>query len=146
MNYPRAIVELRPSKIILGEVGLFALKDFKKNEIVIDKSAWDESVLISWNEFETLDADTRKKLTDFCYKTDEGIYAPKDINRINIEYFFNHQCDPNAYCDSDGNYIARRDINIGEEFTIDVEASMKKTIKEFICGCGSRKCRHIIKI
>lgn len=141
-----ATMEMRPSKIVSGEVGLFALKNFKKGEVIVDKTAWDESRLMSWEEFETLDSNTQKKLADFCYKTSDGVHAPQNINRINIQYFFNHHCDPNSYLDNEGNYIAKRDIKIGEEFTIDVEATMEKTIKEFQCHCGSPKCRKIIRI
>jgi SET domain-containing protein len=146
MNYPSAIIELKPSKIAPGQVGLFALKDFNKEEVIIGKETWDESRLISWKEFETLDSATKDKLANFCYKTAEGIHAPKNINKLNIAYFFNHSCDPNSYSDSDGNYIAKRDIVVGEEFTIDVEALMEKTIIEFECHCDSLKCRKIIKI
>ncbi|MBF0555920.1 MAG: SET domain-containing protein-lysine N-methyltransferase [Nitrospirae bacterium] len=146
MKYTEAVVELKPSKIVPTQVGLFALKDFKENEIIADKYTWDESRLISWNEFETLDHITKNKLVDFCYKTDEGIYAPQNINKINIAYFINHSCDPNSYCDSEDNYRATRDIKTGEEFTIDVEALMKKTVIEFKCHCGSPKCRKIVRI
>ncbi|MEI6528597.1 MAG: SET domain-containing protein-lysine N-methyltransferase [bacterium] len=146
MNYPKAVVELKPSKVVPGQVGLFALKDFHQNEVIIDKGAWDESRLITWDEFETIDPITKRKLVDFCYKADEGIYAPQNINRLNMAYFFNHNCEPNSYSDEDGNYIAKRDISIGEEFTIDVEALMKKTVISFECHCGSPKCRKLIRI
>jgi uncharacterized protein len=146
MNYPKAILELKPSKVIPGEVGLFALKNFKKNEIIVDKSSWDESRIIKWDEFEALDPITKRKLIDFCYKTEEGVHAPENINKLNMAYYFNHNCDPNSYSDSDGNYMAKRDIESGEELTIDVEALMKKTVIEFECHCGSPNCRKIIKI
>lgn len=145
-HYPKAVIELKPSKVVPGQVGLFALKDFTKNEIIIEKTAWDMSRLITWPEFETLDHITKKKLVDFCYKTDKGIHAPQNINSINITYFFNHSCDPNSYPDSKGNYRAKRDIKIGEEFTCDVEVLMKRTVIDFECHCGSPKCRKIIKM
>ncbi len=146
MNYPEAVMELKPSKIAPGQVGLFALKDFTKNQIIVDKNIWDESRLISWNEFGTIDPITQKKLVDFCYKADEGIFAPQNINQLKIAYYFNHSCEPNSYSDSEDNYRAKRDIKTGEEFTIDVEALMKKTVIEFECHCGSPKCRKTIKI
>ncbi|MDD3813435.1 MAG: hypothetical protein PHZ02_02225 [Desulfocapsaceae bacterium] len=145
-HYPKAVIELKPSKIVPGQVGLFALTDFEEHEIIIEKTAWNFDRLITWPEFETLDHNTKRKLVDFCYKTDKGIYAPQNINYLNIAYFFNHCCDPNSYCDSKGNYRARRHIKIGEEFTIDVEALMKKTAIDFECHCGSPQCRKIIRI
>lgn len=146
MNYPEIKFEARPSKVVLGQVGLFALKKFKKDEIIIDKTFWDETKFISWEEYDLLDLKTKESLENFCYKDDKGIYAPQNINKINIAYFFNHSCEPNSYSDEDGNYIASRDIENAEEFTIDVESLMKKTVKEFICNCGSEKCRKIIRI
>jgi SET domain-containing protein len=65
---------------------------------------------------------------------------------INMGYFFNHNCEPNSYSDEDGNYLAKRDIINGEEFTIDVEALMKKTVISFECHCGSKNCRKIVRI
>ena len=85
-------------------------------------------------------------MIDFCYKTEKGIYAPQNINGLNMAYFFNHSCNPNSYSDSDGNYMASRDVKAGEEFTIDVEALMKKTAISFKCHCGSKNCRKIINI
>lgn len=146
MKYPKAIIELKPSKLVSGEVGLFSLKKFSKGEIIVPSTYWDESRLISWEEFKDIDEITRKKLINFCYKTDEGIFAPQDINRLNMGYFFNHSCDPNSYSDEAGNYIAKRDIIENEEFTIDVEALMKKTVISFECHCGSKNCRKIVNI
>lgn len=111
--YPKAVIELKPSKIVPGQVGLFALTDFEEHEIIIEKTAWDLDRLITWPEFETLDHITKRKLVDFCYKTNKGIYAPQNINALNIAYFINHSRDPDLCCDSKGNYIARRHINNG---------------------------------
>lgn len=145
-NYQKVLFELRPSVISKGQVGLFALKDFKKNEIVVSSDYWDEGDLISWKDFEEIDSHTKESLINFCYKTKEGIHAPKNINKINIAYFFNHSCEPNCFSDEEGNYIANKDIQENTEFTIDVEKLMEKTVKSFECTCGSDKCRKIVRI
>ena len=145
-NYPKAIFELKPSIVSKGQVGLFALKDFDRGEIIVSSDYWDESVLIPWYEFEEIDPITKNKLIDFCYKTEEGVHAPQNINKINIAYFFNHSCEPNSFTDKDGNYIANKNIKIGTEFTIDLESLMEKTCTSFECECGSINCRKIIKI
>lgn len=146
MNYTKAIFELKPSLVSVGQVGLFALKDFNMGEIIVSSDYWDESVIIPWDEFEKIDEITKGKLIDFCYKTEEGVHAPQNINKLNIAYFFNHHCEPNAYTDEDGNYIANQTIKKGTEFTIDLETLMKKTYTTFVCGCGSENCRKIINI
>lgn len=144
--YPKAIYELRASAIAPGQVGLFSLESFKKGSVVINKTNWDEGRLIPWNEYETLDSSTQRQLIYFCYKTEEGIHAPADINKLNIGYFVNHSCDPLLICDSNGDYIALKDIGLNEELTIDVEELMQKTIHSFECSCGAKNCRKVIKI
>jgi len=144
--YPRAIYEPKPSKIVPGQIGLFALVNFTKGDVVTDSSNWDESRLITWEEFETIDFATKQRLINFCYKSKDGIEAPQDINKINIAYYFNHSCDPLTYCDAKGNYIALKDIKVGEELTIDVEKLMAKPTFPFNCSCGSKNCRKIVKI
>lgn len=144
--YPKALYELKPSRIVPGQVGLFSLVVFKKGSVIVQDSYWDESRIIPWHEFETLDPVTKRKLIDFCYKTPEGIHAPQNINRINIGYFMNHCCDPCVCCRDNGDYVAVRDIYAGEEFTIDVEALMKTTCYEFECHCGAINCRKRVRI
>ncbi|MFA7252690.1 MAG: SET domain-containing protein-lysine N-methyltransferase [Candidatus Paceibacterota bacterium] len=144
--YSPAKYELRPSKIIPGEVGLFSLRNFKKGEVVIDSSSWDEGKLMTWQEFENIDSGTKRQLIFFCYKTEEGVYVPKDINKINIGYFSNHSCDPNLIPNEKDDYVANKNISAGEELTIDVQALMKKPIFEFDCKCGSSVCRKKVKI
>lgn len=138
--------ELRPSKIIDGEVGLFSLREFKSGDVVVEHSNWDESNLIGWEEFGELDVATKRQLIFFCYKDERGIHAPQDINKINIGYFSNHSCNPNLIPNDSDDFIAKRDIHINDELTIDVEALMEKTIFEFDCKCGDVKCRKKIRI
>jgi SET domain-containing protein len=144
--YPKAKFELRPSKIIPGEVGLFAIKEFTPGEVVIEESYWDQRRLITWDEFEKIDPLTKRQLIYFCYKDEKGVHAPLDINKINIAYFVNHSCGPNLYCPDEKNYVAQRKININDELTIDVEALMEKHVFSFECHCGSKNCRKIVKI
>jgi hypothetical protein len=145
-QYTRARYELRPSKIVPGQVGLFALVDFMADEIVAPYTYFDESRLITWGEFEILDEATRYKLIQYCYKDRKGLHAPRDINSLGICYFINHSCDPNLYCNKKGDYVARRNVKAGEELTADLEKNMKKTYTQFACHCNSANCRGIIRI
>jgi hypothetical protein len=144
--YHKAIYELRPSRVVPGQVGLFALVGFQAGQVVVENANWDESRLITWPEFDELDPVTKRKLIDFCYKTEEGVHAPQNINQINIGYFMNHSCDPCIRCGDNGDYIAARNIQSGEEFTIDMEALMKRTCFEFECRCGAANCRKRVRI
>ncbi len=144
--YPHARYELRPSRMLPDQVGLFALMPFRAEEVVAPYSDFDESRLITWEELETLDETTRYKVMQYCYKDKKGIHAPKNINAIRICYFINHSCDPNLYCNKNGDFIALRDISAREELTADLEKNMKRTCLEFTCGCGSKQCRKIVRI
>ena len=72
--------ELRPSKIIPGEVGLFSLREFTEGDIIVENSNWDESRLITWDEFEKIDDSTKRQLIYFCYK--DGIRKFGDRQRV----------------------------------------------------------------
>lgn len=146
INYIKAKYELRASRMVLGQVGLFTLRSFSSGETVIPNSNWDEGYLIPWDEFKLIDESTKRQLIYFCYKTEEGVHAPQDINKLNIGYFVNHSCDPSLIAVEKGDYCAVRDIGIDEELTIDVEALMEKTIFSFECHCGSLKCRKTVRI
>lgn len=59
--------------------------------------------------------------------------------------FINHSCDPNLYsCIFKGHilYMSKRDIEPGEELTVDYHFSKK--IDRVVCRCGSPKCRGTI--
>lgn len=144
--YPKARYELRPSRMLPDQVGLFALTPLRAEEIVAPYAYFDESRLITWEELETLDEATRFKVIQYSYKDRKGVHAPYDINRIGICYFINHSCDPNLYCDKNGDFIARRDILPDEELTADLERNMKRTCMEFPCSCKSENCRKIFRI
>jgi hypothetical protein len=145
-HYPRALYECRPSRMIPDQVGLFALKAFAPEEIVVPYAFFDESRLVSWQEFETLDDATRHKLIQYCFKTKKGLYAPRDINSIGVCYFVNHSCDPNLRCKKNGDYVALRKIQKDEELTADLEKNMKKSYTQFACACQADNCRKIVYI
>jgi D-alanine-D-alanine ligase len=56
----------------------------------------------------------------------------------------NHSCDPNAWLQG-LNLVARRKIRAGEEITIDYATFYNERMDDFVCHCGARKCRGIIR-
>lgn len=123
-------VAVKKSKI--HGLGIFALRDFKKGEIVLH---WDTSDRISREEFEKLPNEEKARIT-VC----KGIFF-----RLNPpENFFNHSCEPNTevgeFCD-----IAIRDIKKGEEITTNFEAEDRPMGLKMNCNCGSKKCRKKIQ-
>jgi hypothetical protein len=59
----------------------------------------------------------------------------------------NHSCEPNCKIEGFNKLVAKRDININEELTIDYGTVSigKGTTIISECNCGSMSCRHTIK-
>jgi uncharacterized protein len=63
----------------------------------------------------------------------------------NGTHYINHSCEPNAYMKILYDhilFIALRDINPGEEITIDYESTLHSNKKR--CTCGAPSCRRTI--
>lgn len=56
----------------------------------------------------------------------------------------NHSCDPNAWLDG-LDMVARRNIAVGEQITVDYATFCGETMEAFTCSCGAAECRGIIR-
>ncbi len=120
-------VVVKKSKI--DKKGIFAIKNFKRGEIVL-----------KWNP-KTLNKSEIDKLSN-----NEKNYLYKDnINKYFLvqppERFVNHSCEPNTRVKNNCD-VAIMDIEKGEEITSDYG---KNNLISFICRCGSKNCRRVIK-
>lgn len=84
------------------------------------------------------------------YEIDHPTGYSLTFNGIRIEptgslRFLNHSCSPNAFF-IDRELTVLRDIDVGEEITIDYLATESEISKGFKCKCGSKKCRAWIEI
>ena len=141
-KYARAIIAVKPSRILRGEVGLFALTNIKKGSLITKLADFDESVFIPWKSFYKLDKVTRGRLCGFCAQYSDGIMAPKNINNLTIPCHINHSCEPNVGLDKKYNYVALRDIKLNEELTFDFSTIMGcRDWKITQCRCRSKLCR-----
>jgi len=108
-------------------IGVFAVRDFKKGEIVLH-----------WKP-KYLPLSVKDTFSDV---EKHYIYILEDKIRVmqEPEKFVNHSCDNNTYvideCD-----VAIRDIKEGEEITANYD---NDGITEFECKCGTDKCKKII--
>ena len=60
-----------------------------------------------------------------------------------IKLYNNHSCEPNCGLHGEVTFVAMRDIDAGEELTVDY-AFIDNEDYSFECHCGSPMCRHII--
>lgn len=139
------LVEIRPSSMILGEVGLFAARDIQKGEVVCDFSESGEDFLTN-EEFGNLSSELQQKVIGFTFGTQDGYLIDKglDFNTMPTSHYANHSCDGNIGFDGDGNFIALRDIKRGEEITYDYALVDSNPRLRMECLCESASCRGLV--
>ncbi len=142
-------MELKPSKILPGEVGVFAVRNIKKGTKIAEgprRKSFERNV-VPWHKLSQYDRETQKKIKDFCIGTPTGFlkFPCLDFNELTVSWYFNHSCDGNIGFNKAGDFIATRNIKKGEEMTYDyglLETNPKFLIKK--CGCKSKNCRKRI--
>lgn len=143
-NYLRAYIHIKPSKIAPNEVGAFALRSFKKGEIIIKSEEFEDDHLLPITEYKKLDRETKKMVTSFCEITDIFAIVPQNINHIKNIYYMNHSCVPNVGFDHEDNYIAIRSIKKNEEFLMCYSLLYSYPKFKMKCLCKSKYCRKMI--
>jgi len=141
--FPPAIIGVKPSKMLPGEVGLFALRLLNKGTIINDPHVSKEK-FFSTDVYKKLDKITQKVVADFCNLLADGFYSVPDVNYMPISWFCNHSCDPNAGMDKDGSIVLIKNVRGGVELTLDYGFYATYPDWEMECHCGSRNCRKII--
>ena len=137
------IIELRPSKILPKEIGLFATRKLSKDYIIASADKFEER-FVSWSQWKSIDKITKKKIEDFCMLTEKGFYVPPDLNYLSVPWNMNHSCDYNVGFDSKGNFVTTRTVKSGEELAWDYGMGVSYSKYNLICKCKSKNCRKVI--
>ena len=146
-HFPDVRIELRPSRIDVGGVGVFAVHGFEKGQKIAEGVAENDfRNLVFWRVYPRFDEDLKRKIMAFCVGTPEGFIPPPefDFNKLSIEWYLNHSCEGNCGFDDEGDFVAIRDIKKGEELSYDyalIESNPGFSMK---CHCGGGKCRHLV--
>jgi len=112
--------------------GVFAAKDFKKNNLVLEID-------------DTHVVEDENKLTPEQHAFDLDYLENKIVLMQEPEKYINHSCDPNTYVKTKNNIrqiLAMRDISKGDEITYDYSINGDNE-GTFECRCGSKNCRKI---
>ena len=117
--------------------GVIALQDIAKDEIVAIKSGH----IVTRDQLKRIDAE----VGDFALQIDDDFYLspsrPDEVDDMTV--CINHSCDPNVGFKGQVVYVARRDIEAGEELCHDY--SMERSDNYSLdCHCGSPLCRGMI--
>jgi hypothetical protein len=128
-------IEIRPSPI--HGRGMFAVAPINQSEVV---TIWGGTLLLTEEELAAANA------ADYVWATiGEGLYLarPHDPDREDLTDLINHSCDPNVWMQDEVTLVARRDIPVGQELTIDY--AMFEADEDWVapwkCRCGSELCR-----
>ncbi len=112
--------------------GVFACKDFKKGDLVLEI---DDSHIVT----------DESKLTKEQYECHCDYLADKVVLMQEPEVYINHSCDPNVYVKTEKgirNVYALRDIKEGDEIAYDYSINGDND-GVFECNCGSKNCRGV---
>ena len=142
---PKILIELRSSSV--HGVGVFAVPAIKKHTKLADGTTEEDyRDFLTWEQLESFDMDVRKKVMDFCVGRPNGFIPPTDFdfNKLSVEWYVNHSCDGNCGFNDDGEFIAIKRIESGEELTFDYGLVESNPKFEMTCRCGSTKCRKKI--
>lgn len=142
-SFPPVIIEIKASKMLPGEVGLFAMRDLPKGQIINDASLIREQ-LYSLEIYRSLDDITRRQVDKFVTVAYDGFFCIPNINYMPTSFYCNHSCDPNVGFDGHDNMVLIKDVKAGDELCIDYAFSITNPDWKLECHCGSSKCRKFI--
>ena len=119
--------------------GLFALQPIKAGEVVI---RWGGDFV------DETEAEKAKQEGKAVQRIGGNLYDVFDYETRNDDpsYNHNHSCDPNTWMDDEVTIGTRRDIQQGEELTIDYATFVidDNYVMPGECKCGTNLCRHTI--
>jgi SET domain-containing protein len=126
-------IEIHRDNTIEGK-GMFAREKINKGDII---TLWGGDV-VDRAHFERLGEHQKRQSAQI----EEGYYLVS--SKPGPGDFINHSCDPNAGLDGQIVIRAMRDIEPGEEVTIDYAMCDGDPHDDFECLCGSSICRHTV--
>jgi hypothetical protein len=112
--------------------GIFAKEPIRRGEKVI---------ILKGNYTNSIGAEKAKKEGLFVLQWDDDLYS-YEIRGDDNGYSINHSCNSNLWMDDAYTFTARRDIQKGEELTIDYALFAEESyISKWSCKCKTKQCR-----
>jgi hypothetical protein len=131
-------IEFRNSPI--SDTGMFAREPIKKGEPVCIVGG----IAMTDEEFAAFQANYRNynaiQINDHLHLVEDP-----EVTR-NLEGSMNHSCDSSTWMEDDATLVARRNIEAGEEATVDYAlfTTQSNWMLDNRCHCGSPHCRRTI--
>ncbi len=128
----------KPFKSTIAGYGLSVLERIHKGEIVCVFGG----IIVPKNEIN----EYNDAVSQLGIQVNEGFFiCPLESEESKKVGVFNHSCDPNCGFMGAVTAIAIKNVEIGEELTLDY-AFMDSARYNFKCKCGSKNCREKITI
>ncbi len=128
-------VEIRTSPI--EGSGLFAREPLKEGEVVEVMGG----MVLDEPEFKAFSLSTTTPYNAIQIAEGLHLVEPSEVTESR-RGSLNHSCNPNLWMDDEVTFVARRDIEVGEELTVDYALFTAQPGWTMDCHCGSRLCRQ----
>ncbi|MEN9649388.1 MAG: hypothetical protein RL094_355 [Candidatus Parcubacteria bacterium] len=120
----------------ISGLGLFTIQDIKKDEVIAVKNGY----IMNREQLKMLNITGQPELP----LADDLFISPKtEEEKIESMLYINHSCTPNTGMRGDVCVVVMRDVEAGEELTIDY-GSVYNGEYEMACLCKSPNCRKVI--
>ena len=117
--------------------GMFAKKRIKKGVLII---RWGGTFLSS----KDVEGINNNKYIIIQVEKNKYSVEPREKPEDDT-YFINHSCNPNVWMKNGITFIAKRDIEKGEELTVDYSMFVSENyVAKWKCNCGLKYCRKKI--
>lgn len=122
--------------------GIFARHRILKNEVIFIGETLSQRIVTKSFVEENWNKKQKSDFKHYAYPISKDVYILWDENPIHWAPQ-NHSCDANTAYEG-LNVIALRDIEPGEELTLDYALFLDETMEPFACQCGSKNCREMV--
>ena len=137
MPHDGVYARLQPSRI--HGVGVFAIRAIPKGTYIFPEDD-DELVWIDQESLANLSHEERRLYDDFCIIRDNQYGCPRSFNKLTPAWYLNESSTPNLAADRDYRFYALRDIEKGEELTVDYATYSE--LPERMTGGGLTAIHH----
>lgn len=122
--------------------GIYAVSDIEKGAVVFSGEGRSQRLITKSYVDEHWNEQDRRDFARYAYPVCDGVYLLWDEHAAEWAPQ-NHSCDANtAYKGLD--VVANRNINKGEELTLDYSDFLNEEMEGFLCNCGNSNCKGTI--
>ncbi|TAL46968.1 MAG: SET domain-containing protein-lysine N-methyltransferase [Chitinophagaceae bacterium] len=122
--------------------GMYTVRNISSGELIFNGEEKPQRLVTLRQMQQTWSEEEKEHFRRYAYPISKEVFIIWDADPTEWAPQ-NHSCDAN--CAYDGlNVVALRDIDKGEELTLDYAHFLDKNMEPFHCNCGSPNCRGLI--